>query len=722
MVRAPAKTCPNLSRLFDDAEPELLSAFFESNPFERLRWLEAYKFNPEDPQGSTSASAMLLQENKDRLAPLEVEAARIVSVADDRGDYVLSGLVDTKLSADRAKVLLNQRDKLARSLWAFVNEHGLFEGTENSLHMRLYRRYDKHYQTFQADPSDGGPEAGSALIDALLADLNARLDRGDGYSIDRFEIPEDGDEPAAEMYLLFHPDPPTSVREIDDTGNRSRIYFRPPGEAMIVYTPSTGRVHVRAGNRKLRHLIAERFVETALEQDYSSQPVDFQAYDISRFLEGFELEQPEFDDVAIDRARVIRADISIRNLANRLSLSTTIDQDIREVIESQPGLQKIFERAVAIRFVEIAVRYRRAGRDEPQTLDFTLTDRNTSSLLSLEDSFEQVLGHRLLRHWAILCEGRAPTRSDAMAVMPALLAIWDMGADKVDGAWLLDRGVDVSLLIELGFLVPAGWEGDDLLNDEDDIGPVAAKVVNRPEQTELEMVDGQVSPAGNPERYRVYRVRNEWVAQHLRTRVGDVLDNPGVEQLADDLLYLGTMSIDDREVPVYLARRLDREKAREVVDTALRSRSNMGTGLVLDAGDPVGKCLATNVLTPLAQHVAEDQNEIALVADRLRAVYRRDRVLANGGQSVELDRNGRNLATLTVPGKGSIVINGANRIEVIDRLVKAHNAGKGPVPTEVLVKGMEGQSLANIFKSGVWKKLKADFVRPVGRGNWEIAA
>ena len=165
---------------------------------------------------------------------------------------------------------------------------------------------------------------------------------------------------------------------------------------MIVYTPSTGRVHVRAGNRTLRHTIAERFIETALDQTYSNQPVDFQAYDISQFLKGFDLVPPELDDVVIERAKVIRADISIGNLANRLSLSTTISQDISAVIESQTGLPKIFEQAIAIRLIEIAVRYRRAGREYAQTLDFTITDRNTSSLLSVEDPFERVLGHRLL--------------------------------------------------------------------------------------------------------------------------------------------------------------------------------------------------------------------------------------------------------------------------------------------------------------------------------------
>ena len=43
MVRVPAKTCPNLSRLFDDAEPELLSGFLKSKAFERLSWLAPYE-------------------------------------------------------------------------------------------------------------------------------------------------------------------------------------------------------------------------------------------------------------------------------------------------------------------------------------------------------------------------------------------------------------------------------------------------------------------------------------------------------------------------------------------------------------------------------------------------------------------------------------------------------------------------------------------------------
>ena len=722
MVRAPTRTCPNLSRLFDDAETTLLAAFLETRAFERLGWLEKYRFEPDDPEGPKAASDMLRHEKKERLSPLETEAARIANIAGKRGQFALEGLAGTKLGTDRRISLTGQRDELARSLWVFINENTLFEAAENSLHLRLYRRYDRHYQTFMAEPSgEGGPHAGSDVLDLLLAELNTRLDRGDGYDIDRFEIPADGVEPAAKMYLLFHPDPPTSVREIDDAGNRYRIYFRPPGEAMIVYTPSTGRVHVRAGTRTLRHLIAESFIEIVLDQPPSSQPVDFQAYDISRFFAGFELTLPDVEDAVILRAQVIRADVSVGNLANRLSLSTTIDQDMAAIIVSQPGLGAIFERAVAIRFIEIAVRYRRADRDGEETLDFTLTDRNTSSLLSLDDHFERVLGHRLLRHWGILREGRPPSEAESNAALPALLALWDIGAERVSGAWLLDRRIDANLLTEVGFLVPAGWEGDDLIDDEDGLGPVAAEVVPRPEGVTLKTTEGQEAPGGSPQRYRVYRVRDGWVAQHLREQVAGVLDAPAVEELDAHVLALGTLRIDARDVPVYLVRGLSDDRVRTAVDTELRARHDQGIGLVLQAGRAAGLCLAANVLTPILDHIEGGRTEISLTTESLMTVFRRNRALAKGGQTVELARLGDNAGTLFVPGKGTIDILGANRMIVIGRLVDAHNNGPTAIATADLIKGIEGQSLANILGPPLWSKLKADFIRSSGRGLWEIA-
>lgn len=722
MVRAPTRTCPHLSNLFDTAPPILVAAFFKSKPFERFTWVEGYMPRLDGIPSNEPARAMLATETKMRLGPLETEAARIVTMAGNRGQFALEGLATTKLTADRLQILIGQRDELARSLWAYVHESSLFDATENGMHMRLYRRYDRHYQTFMAEPSPGTDrDVEESLVKDLLAELKGSLNRGDGYRIDRFDLPEEADEPAAVMYLLSHPSPPTSARDMDDDGNSARIYFRPPGEAMIVYTPSTGRVHARAGTRSLRHKIADAFIEKVLSQEPSRQPVDFQAYDISKFRSEFDLARPAMADVEIVAAKVIQVQVSVEDLASRLSVSTSIESDLATLVENQPGLARIFERAIATRFLEIAVRYRRKDKDETRTLSFTVTDRNTCSLLSVDDPFERVLGHRLLRHWGILREGRAPSETDAMSVLPALLEIWDIGAETLSGAWLFERQIDPQLLIEIGFLVPSGADDGDVIDDEDGIGQATAEVVTRSDGIGVKTIRGQEAPGGPADRYCRYRVRKGWVAQYVREFAAKSFDNSAVPDDDANLVALGTLQIEGRDVPVYLVRGLDDERARESIDTKLRSRPGGKVGLVLQAGSALGSSISGNVLTRLIDHLEGTLPAIGLNLASLRSVYERNCVLANGGAIVEFVPLGDTAGTLFVPKKGSIYISGEHKVRVIQRLVDAHNSGSSPTASDDLRKGILDQSLANIFNQPLWDKLKADFIRSPKKPFWEIA-
>ena len=725
MVRAATKSCPNLTILFEDAEPNLVAGFLSAKPFERLTWLSQYNCETDPAMTNEIAGQMLDRERKEKLGPLETEAARVITISGNRGQFALEGLARTKLRADRLISLLGQRDELARSLWAYVHEAGLFDATENSLHLRLYRRFDRHYQTFMAEPSlKSALDDDAELVERILKEIKVQLNRGEGYSIDRFDIPGDGEDSDSLMYLLFHPNPPTSARELDETGNRSRFYFRPPGEAMIVYTPSTGRVHVRAGTRTLRHQIAAKFVKTVLKQVPSSQPVDFQAYDISKFRSVFDLDRPAFDDVEIKAAKIIRLEVSVHNLASRLSISTSIDGNLALIVEKQSGLGRILERAIATRFLEIAVRYRRTDQDETRTLDFAVTDRNTCSLLSVDDPFERVLGHRLLQHWRIMREGRAPSGADSMQALPALLDLWDMGQEVVSGAWLSERQIETALLIDIGFLVSTGSDEDDdgdLIDDEESIGPNVAEVVSRPEGLTLKSSPGQEALAGSADRYRAYRVRKDWVAQHLQAYVAAKFGNSEPVTLDADLIALGVLHIRNREVPIYLTRGLDDEKRRADVDTKLRERKGGGIGLVMQAGNSFGLCLAGNVLTRLADHLEGPLPDLSLSLKSLESTYVEHHVLAMGGQVVEFVPIGVSAGTLFVPGKGNIDISGEHRVRLIKRLVDAHNSGPSTISSDDLRQGITDQSLANIFGQLLWDKLKADFIRSPKRPLWEIA-
>lgn len=722
MVRAPTKTCPNLHQVLTEAPQDLLARFLEAKTFQKSEWLSKYRFTANDPDGRSQAIQMLDSERKSTLLPLETEAARIVTISKPRGQFALEGLVRDQDDEGLIETLVSQDDELARSLWAWLDSTRLFEAAENILHVRLYRRYEKHYQTFQAVPTSyDGRNDGSQALKRFLAELEKELKRGPGCATDRFDIPADGEEPEAEMYIIRHPNLPTAAREIDDNGAVSKFYFRPPGEAMVVFVPSTGRLHVRADTRAIRHLVWKSFVTKALAQDPSHQPVDFRAYDISCFLTDLSLETPEDREAVIKEVWLIRLDASIGRLSNRLSISTTMGQSIRSLIDDQPGLDKVFARAVAIQFVEIAVRYRRAGHPEDQTLAFTISDGNTTSLMSVNDPFELALGHRLLRAWGILTEGRAPAEADVRVLLPAILALWDTNADHVVGAWLASRNLDAKALIDLGFLVAQGWDDADLVEDEDGVGAQEANVDAGPNRIDVSLTEGQAATATNPDHYRRYRVRSDWVLQYLKSTILEQFRRKEVEVITSNLFGLGELQVSDSKAPLYLVRQLADERLQAETDSALRALSDRGIGLVLDAGRRAGYTLAANVRLSLADYVGTEAAEHVIDLDRLQAAFARHRNLAAGGEAVELTMTGENSGTLSVPGRGTIEITGKNRLVVIRRLVDAHRSGAGAQKTEDLIKGFGEQSLSNIFGSVLWKKLRSGFLRSTGKGKWKIA-
>lgn len=724
MVRAPTKTCPNLHLVLTEAPIDLVSGFLAAPAFQRMDWLDKYRFDSATEGDARRAAAMLGAELKSRLSPLETEAVRICEISTERGQMAIEGLVREVADDGLEAAFLRNQDEIARSLWIYLEQNKLFEAAENALHLRLYRRYDRHYQTFQAAPAD--IDAGDDKLQALMEDLERRLGRGKGCFVDRFNLPGDTDEPAAEMFLIHHPNLPSSVREIDEEGAVSKFYFRPPGEAMVVFVPSTGRVHIRAETRAIRHLVRESFVTKVLEQELSHQPADFQAYDISRFLTVHDLPVPADPEVVVKEVSVIRLEVSVGNLVNRLTVSTTIGRSVGELIGSLPGLAETFSRSIAVRFVEITVRYRRAGRPSDETLDFTMSDRNSCSLLSLNDPFERNLGHRLLRAWNLLVDGRAPAETDLRMLLPGIMALWDIGTDRVAGAWLTERKFDADSLVTFGFLVPMGWEDLDLIEDDEVILGQDAVVDLQPEGIEVASAGGRSSAGIHPDSYRLYRVRNEWVAQYLKANIAGQFGSSSVETISPNLLALGTIEVDGNQSPVYLTRRLQDERTYAEIDSELRLRSSLGIGLVLNAGRRAGFTLAANVLLSFADFLTvgvRGETEVPAVdMDALRYSFLRHRSLAQGGEAVELVITGEHVGTLFVPGRGTVEIDGGNRLLVIERLVAAYKKTGRPIRTEDMTRGMRDQSLSNIFGSELWKKLKTSFLHSPKKGSWQIAA
>ncbi len=718
MPKSSQKTCPSLYALIEHGEPKSTHAFLRQDEFRHLKWLAKYR--GESPLAPAQIEE-LLHEPKSRLEALDREAARVLLVREPRGQFALSGLVQTKLKPTAQDEFKKQKDELARSLWAYLTYRFIFEGVESAIHLRLYRHFGKHYQSFQADNLAAGPGPNSeGALDRMLKEIESRLDMGSGCKMQHFDLPGDATHPATQMYIIYHPNPLTSAREISEDGERRTFYFRPPGEATVVYTPSTGAVEVRADTKIIRRAVAECFAKEVLGQQLSSKPLGFREYDLSRFFGTLKLDCPDVDGFHIATAGVIKAEVSVGNLGNRLAPTTTIHQDIDSLIDRQPGLRKIFQNATAIRFIEIAVQYTCSGETEERTLDFTISDQNSCSLLSLPEERERVLGHRLLRHWGILHELRPADADEKPHIMPVLLELWNSGMDHVVGSWLEQRNVDASKLTETGFLEPAGWEGGDLVND-DEVGTVDARVIVDGSHARHEPASGQDVAAGNASRFRKFRVDHKWLVEYVRNSLSEVLETRLVEELSPNLVALGSLDIDGSSVAIHLARRLDDPKVLADSDHTLRGGGNQGIGLVLSSVREPFRCLGANVVCALPDCMADANTGFVISLELLRAAFRTKRHLARGGQAVEFLWDEGEAGELFVPGVGSIQISGHNRLVVIDRLVKAYRNGPRAVKTSELTKDFDDQSLPNIFGKD-WDRLNGRFIRSPKHGFWEIAS
>ena len=65
-----------------------------------------------------------------------------------------------------------------------------------------------------------------------------RLELPSSVSIGTLDLPKTGNHPASVMVIVRHAGPLSSVFSHKDNGMRGTIYYRPPSEATLIWTPS----------------------------------------------------------------------------------------------------------------------------------------------------------------------------------------------------------------------------------------------------------------------------------------------------------------------------------------------------------------------------------------------------------------------------------------------------------------------------------------------------
>lgn len=680
--------------------------------------------NPADDQAVSDFRDMLVETlsdfDADELRPVEQRCRRIRALADGKGTTSLTTIVDRQSTDDEAEEFENQPDPLCRSIWSYLNTRHTFEDAESFHFARKFREFGKLYDAFEVE-LDKSVDVDAASIDetALAIRITKLLELKTNCTVRAVDLPPTAEYPASLMLIVRHGGPLSSVHDHRRDGRRGTIYFRPPNEATLIYTPSTHQIEVCADSPVVRQEIAGSFAEVALGHDVSQKPLTWKRYNLSRFRASLRLDPPKVSGYAISFARVLEAEVRLGTWRRKLLLKVAVDDDIEDVAKRYLRPDNIFRRADGFSRIGIAVAYSRVGDERERTLNITISGTKSCNLQSNRDPDERGLGYALLEAWGILSAFKQIDPNDLRVMFPHLIDLHDRFEDEVSGAYLHERGLDADRLIQGGLLERRGRQ-DVVLIDDDDIGgegtikPSARAGMVRTIGAFGER--GGERPASDLEMYEINR---QWLHETVVLMLKPLLTKRTSQVLDPDLTLLGAMQIGGAEVPVYFGRRLYDLKTLERLDLALRARNQAGVGIVLAASPMMPSHLGPNVVVPLLSNIAPEDEDIVVSRDGLELAFRSNFALARGGGAAQVLRSGKQSATLHIPGKDALTLLGKEQIDIFERLVAAQRAGSPDLHVKELMAGLSARSPQQAFRPKSWETIKDVYIcKGAKRGYW----
>lgn len=648
----------------------------------------------------------LSQFDPDELRPAEQRCRRIRALADGKGLTSLTTIVEQKFDDDQSLEFEKQPDPLCRSIWAFLNARQIFEDAESFHFARQFRDYGKMYDAFEVE-LEKAAVLDATLIDeaALAAKITKVLELKTICTVKALDLPATAAHPASIMLIVRHGGPLSSVYDHRDDGRRGTIYFRPPNEATLIYTPSMRQIEVCADSPVVRQEIAGAFAAVTLCHDVSQKPLTWKRYNLTRFRSSLHLDPPKVEGFEIKFAKVLEAEIRLGNWSRKLLLKVAIEDDIGEVADRYLRPNNIFRRADGFSRIGIAIAYNRVGDAKERTLNIMISGSKSCNLQSNKDPEERNLGFALLDAWGILSAFKQIDPNDLRAIFPQLVALHDRVEDEVSGEYLRETGLDPDHMIQGGLLERRGRQ-DIVLIDEDDMdgeGVVKPSVKEGMVSTVGPFgQSGGMRPASD---FEMYEINRQWLHETVVRLMKPLLNKRGSQVLDADLTLLGSMQINATEVPVYFARRLDDPKTIGRLDLALRARNNAGVGIVLSAGADNPTCLGPNVVAPILTNLSPESEELVVARDGLELAFRNNLSLARGGATPQVLRSGKQSATLHVPGKDPVTLVGADQITIFERLVAAQKAGSPDVQVKELMDDLGSRSPQQAFRSDMWESI-----------------
>lgn len=728
MARKASPVGPHIHSLIEDARIDLVRTVLavregNSEPDFGLPTDIPDPSDEELAQGFRQSLLQILSKfDADELRPAEQRSRRVLALAEGKGIDSLTAITEQQLDDEQSLEFDRQPDPLCKSIWAFLNARQTFEDAESFHFARKFRDYGKLYDAFEVELEKAvNLNSGSIDEKALAAKITSVLQLKTACTVKALDLPATAAHPASIMLIVRHGGPLSSVHDHRDDGRRGTIYYRPPNEATLIYTPAIRQIEVCADSPVVRQGVAGSFAEEALGHDVSQKPLTWKRYNLSRFRSSLRLDLPRIPGYEITDARVLEAEIRLGSWSRKLLLKVAAEDDIEEVADRYLKPNNIFRRADGFSRVGIAVSYNRIGDDKVRTLNITISGSKSCNLQSNKDPDERNLGFALLDAWGILSAFKQIEPTDLRGIFPQLVMLHDRIEDDISGEHLRDLGLDPDRMIQGGLLDRRGRQ-DIVLIDDDDMGGEAEVKASGVEGMSRVVgafgKDGGLRPTSDLEMYEINR---QWLHETVVGLLKPMLNKAAAQVLDPDLSLLGSMRIDGADVPIYFARRLHDLKTTSRLDQLMRARNAAGVGIVLSASTDGPGYLGPNLVVPVSGCMSHGADGLLLSRDALEIAYRTNRSLARGGATPQVLRSGTQSASLHIPGKTSLALTGADQITIFERLVAAEKAGSPDVQVKQLMDGLGSRSPQQAFRKETWDSIRDVYIGAgAKRGYWRL--
>ena len=483
----------------------------------------------------------------------------------------------------------------------------MFDDAEHYFYAEHHRNYGRLYEAFDLDCDDVADFAWTdAKRLALEALLQERLGADGGCLVQHLSFEQKQAQQATitvHLFLIRHAGAMNSVQQVRPDLSTAPIYYRPPVEATLLFVPDRKLVEVFTQQEGSRFLIASAFAQAVVDTDLSGRPIAMRQYNLRRFYRSLALPQDAVVDLKLIDARVVEAEARPQNLKRRISLKVDKNDDIESAAEDTLGDNHIFRQASLISRVVLNVRFMKDGKEV--NLPITLSTPHRCNLASRRDPQERELGFAVLERYGIMKAVVPLSAGEEANLFGALLQLYESDAKEVRRSTLEQWGANIELMRAGGFLKPMG-RAMDVTRWRDDGTPLHLVVRAK---GALLVADDPVTRQAidiDPIELERFEVMRGWVAERVVKGLRGAL-RMGQRPKGDaPVVKLGTLVVGEEDVPVFLARRLNRFDVIAEADAYLRGERQVGYGMVL-TGDRVQSKLPRRQCRGLARRRPGDR-------------------------------------------------------------------------------------------------------------------